>query len=90
MKRMRIFIKGIVQGVNFRYYTQKRAVEYSLTGWVKNTADGRVEILCEGTEAKIRELVEWCKEGPEKAYVEKIETKWEEYTGEFNDFTVRY
>ncbi len=89
MKRMRIFVKGIVQGVYFRYNTQKKAREYDLTGWVRNMADGRVEILCEGPEAKIMGLAEWCKEGPGRACVEKIETKWEEYTGEFNGFTIK-
>ncbi|HVN96316.1 MAG TPA: acylphosphatase [Syntrophorhabdaceae bacterium] len=90
MKRMHIFVKGIVQGVNFRYNTRKKAGEYGLTGFTKNITDGRVEIVCEGAEADIRALVEWCRQGPQGAYVENVETKWEEYTGEFNDFTIRY
>jgi acylphosphatase len=90
MKRMRITVKGIVQGVYYRYNTQKKAAEDNLTGWVRNSRDGRVEMLCEGTEANIKEMVEWCKEGPAGAYVEKVETKWEEYTGEFNAFEIKY
>ena len=90
MKRIRIIVRGIVQGVFYRYSTQKKANEYDLAGWVRNMPDGKVEIVCEGTEANIKKLIEWCRKGPDGAHVEGIETRWEEYTGEFRAFEITY
>ena len=84
-----MLIKGKVQGVYYRYGTLKKAVEYHLTGWVRNKADGGVEIVCEGTEENIKKMVQWCEKGPEGAYVREVEKTWEQYTGEFNAFEIR-
>ncbi len=89
MKRMHMVVKGIVQGVYYRYNTAKKANEYELTGWVRNVFDGNVEILCEGREENIGRLVEWCNVGPRGAYVEKVHTEWGVYTGEFSAFEIR-
>ncbi len=89
MKRMHMVVKGIVQGVYYRYNTEKKANEYELTGWVRNVSDGSVEILCEGREENINRLVEWCKVGPRGAHVEKVHTEWGVYTGEFSRFEIR-
>jgi acylphosphatase len=90
MKRARIFISGIVQGVFFRQNTMIKANELGLTGWVRNLKDGRVEVLCEGKEEAVEELIKWCKIGPRHAYVEHTEINWEEYKGEFSSFEIRY
>ncbi len=89
LKRIHIVVKGIVQGVYYRYNTLKKAEECHLTGWVRNKTDGSVEIVCEGTEENINNIVRWCKKGPEGAYVREIETTWGQYTGEFNAFEIR-
>lgn len=88
MKRIHIFVSGIVQGVFFRYSTQIKARQLGLTGWVRNLSDGRVEILCEGNEADIKSMIDWSKVGPEGAYVKKIDMEYEEYKGEFKDFQI--
>ena len=86
--RVSIIINGQVQGVFFRYKTQQEAQKLGLTGWVRNNGDGSVEILAEGTEDKLEELINWCKAGPRSAKVENIEVKWQTYSGEFNDFII--
>lgn len=90
-EKARIFmiIKGRVQGVFFRYKTQQEAQKLGLNGWVKNNGDGSVEILAEGDKDKLEELIEWCKEGPRSAQVEKVEVKWQKYVGEFEGFEIR-
>ncbi len=88
-KRIHVFVEGTVQGVYYRYNTLKKADEYHLTGWVRNRSDGSVEIVCEGTEENINNMVQWCKGGPEGAHVTAVETTWEHYTGEFNVFEIR-
>ena len=52
----------------------------------RNLRDGRVEVVCEGTEEDIGQLVEWCKRGPQGAVVEHVDVAWKEYTGEFKEF----
>lgn len=89
-KRLHIRIKGRVQGVFYRYSTLQEARRLSLKGWVRNTPDGAVEILCEGPEENVLRLVDWCKTGPPGAIVNSVDLDWEAYTGEFEDFRIRY
>ena len=71
----RITITGLVQGVFFRAETQKKAQQLGLTGWVKNTKTGGVEIHAEGPADKRKELEEWCWKGPERAEVTDVESE---------------
>lgn len=69
----RFFISGKVQGVFYRKYTHKAAVERGVTGWVRNLPDGRVEILAEGSESSVKGLETWCHSGSPKAKVSGVE-----------------
>jgi acylphosphatase len=60
-----------------------------LSGWARNLADGRVEILAEGGEPNIRALLDWCRRGPSLARVDRVEATEETPTGEFSEFRVR-
>ncbi len=90
MKQIRagVRIRGVVQGVSFRYYTRRTAESLGVRGWVRNLPDGDVEGVFEGKESQVRELVNWCRRGPEGARVEELFIDWEEPTGEFADFRV--
>ena len=90
MIRKHILIKGRVQGVNFRYNIQRRANALSITGWVKNLANGDVEVVMEGEEDKVNELIDFCKHGPTYAHVSDIEINEEKFVGEFNGFEIRF
>ena len=67
------FISGRVQGVCFRMETREQAMLHGLTGWVRNLADGRVEVMASGEEAQLKQLHEWLKKGPEHAKVVNLE-----------------
>ena len=90
MKRGHVFISGRVQGVFYRSNTRKQALDMGLTGWVRNLADGRVEAVFEGEESDIQQIIEWCHSGPKYASVDRVEVYWEEPTGEFQTFSLRY
>ena len=90
MKGVHVYISGIVQGVFFRAETQHAAVGFSLNGWVRNMADGRVEALFEGEDTNIDKMIAWCHIGPPAARVEEVLTAEEPYTGEFRDFNIKY
>ena len=76
------FVSGKVQGVWFRASTQDKAKELGLTGWARNLADGRVEVIACGTPEKINELHEWLKLGPELASVSGVtreDIEWQDH-----------
>ena len=88
--RAHVFIGGQVQGVFFRSETKYEAKKRDLRGWVRNTPNGRVEAVFEGEENNVRGLLEFCKHGPLGARVTSVDVIWENYTGEFRDFEIRY
>jgi len=67
------YVSGRVQGVYFRQATAAQAERLDLDGWVRNLADGRVEVLFEGEEAAVNELASWLQQGPEAAEVTTLE-----------------
>jgi acylphosphatase len=72
MQTVRLIISGEVQGVFFRASAKEVARKYEITGWIKNTEDGNVEAMIYGQENKVKNFIEWCKTGPEKAKVENV------------------
>ena len=88
--RVYLIITGFVQGVFFRASTRETAVRLDLTGWVRNLPDGNVEAVFEGPVEKLRQAVQWCRQGPRGARVTKVDEEWQDYTGEFKDFSISY
>lgn len=69
-------ITGRVQGVFYRHSTKLEAQQLGLCGWVRNQADGTVEVLAAGPEPTLNRLIAWCKQGPPAAIVDRVEVKW--------------
>jgi acylphosphatase len=88
--RLDAVVSGIVQGVNFRYYTARHAESLGLTGWVANRWDGTVEVVAEGPRADLQALLDWLSHGPPSATVTGVQADWEQATGEDTAFRVRY
>ena len=88
MKRVSVIAHGRVQGVAFRHYTGRRALELKVTGWVRNLPDGSVEGLFEGDEGAVADLVEWCRSGPPAARVDRLDVQKGTYSGEFAEFAI--
>ncbi|MGB9711579.1 MAG: acylphosphatase [Dissulfurimicrobium sp.] len=89
-RRIHAFISGRVQGVFYRASAMDKAMQLDLTGWVKNLADGRVELVAEGSSEAIDAFISWCRKGPPYAHVTNIEVQEQEATGEFDRFSMRY
>ncbi len=88
--RAYVRIYGIVQGVFFRANTRRVAKRLGLKGYVRNLPDGSVEAVFEGERDKVEKAIEWCRRGPPLARVERVEVKYEEYRGEYDDFYILY
>ena len=87
--RAHVYVSGIVQGVFFRQKTKRQAESLGVNGWVRNLPDGRVEAVFEGEEEAVKALVDYCHRGPSSARVENVEFNYENYLGEFSEFTTR-
>jgi acylphosphatase len=83
-------VSGRVQGVFFRSETQDEALRHGLTGWVRNLPDDRVEAVFEGEKENVEKLINFCRRGPPGARVTKVDVTWEDYTGQFKSFTIRF
>ena len=90
MLRAHITVHGKVQGVFFRKHAQEKAEKMGVNGYVCNDGDGTVSIVAEGAENQLNELIEWCHSGPSMAQVSKVDAKKYMFTGEFEDFSIRY
>ena len=88
LTRAHVLVTGYVQGVFFRDSTAKRARARGLTGSVQNLPDGRVEVILEGEEADVRDVVEWCRSGPAHATVENVDVEWQQPLSDSSAFTI--
>jgi acylphosphatase len=84
----RVVVHGNVQGVFFRDSTEKEAKSRGLAGWVRNRDDGTVEAVFEGDEDAVEALVEFCRSGPSKADVERVDVEEQRAEG-LDRFEVR-
>jgi acylphosphatase len=87
--RAELRIHGRVQGVFFRQSTLEAATRLGLAGWVKNLPDGSVAVVAEGPNEAVRDLLDWCRQGPPAAEVKTIDVDWSDATGEFERFRIR-
>ena len=82
-----VTIFGDVQGVGFRFFIAKKARELLISGYVQNLSDGSVEIIAEGEESQLKELVKHLQFGPGE--IKKITEKWLRFEDEFRKFEVK-
>ena len=89
-ERLHTVVRGHVQGVSFRYYTQERALALGLSGWVRNLRDGAVEVTAEGPRAALDEFLTFLRRGPVAARVAEVQSDWSAASGEFSLFDIRW
>ena len=88
MFRIHIMVSGKVQKVWFRKYTQDKATELGITGWVKNLFNNAVEIIAEGDMDSLTELTGWLQNGPPLAEVRKLSIEWHQSENMFESFEI--
>ena len=94
VRRFHAIVKGRVQGVGFRYETQAKAQALRVGGYVRNRWDGSVEVVAQGVEGAVGELLTWLHRGPRVAHVERVQVTWQTPVGDNPDtvpgFEVRF
>jgi acylphosphatase len=88
MPTVHLIITGRVQGVSYRFAAKEMATSLSLTGWVKNTAEGHVEAIVSGPEPALQQFIDWCRQGPRLAAVSDVIIQHVPEIS-FNDFSIR-
>jgi len=86
-----VIVHGRVQGVYFRAFTTKHALELGLTGYVRNSPGGKsVEVRVEGERDKLEQLITYLKKGPIGSRVDRLDLDWSEYYGNYSGFNIRH
>jgi acylphosphatase len=89
IRQYHLLIKGRVQGVGYRVSAAEKARQLGLVGWVRNLADGRVEICIEGDTEQLLLMVDWAHQGPRFAEVTHIDISEKDSISGFLDFDIR-
>jgi acylphosphatase len=88
-RQLHAVVHGRVQGVGFRDFTQRRAAELGVTGWVRNQPDSTVEVTAEADRETLERFLAFLWRGPNAARVLRVEYDYHEATGRFTGFSVR-
>ncbi|MEK6913825.1 MAG: acylphosphatase [Nanoarchaeota archaeon] len=86
-KSVRLYIKGIVQGIFFRQFIKDNAERNNIRGFVRNLEDGRVEVFIEGDNENVEKMVDLCQKGPKHSRIEKVDIQEEKFQ-DFKEFKV--
>ncbi|GAB6175404.1 hypothetical protein JCM16814_02950 [Desulfobaculum senezii] len=89
VRSLQCLITGTVQGVAFRVWTHDQAHNLGVTGWIRNLADGTVEVLAQGDDEAVNTLKRRLLAGPSLAKVENVQCKWIDYDTEHDEFHIR-
>ena len=73
MRRVRLMIRGLVQGVSFRASAAGAARRIGVSGWVRNQPDGSVLVEAQGQADRVDSMIDWCKDGPPHARVDGVQ-----------------
>ena len=87
--RLEATVRGVVQGVGFRYFVLQLIRGTTVTGWVANGGAGEVQCVMEGDRADLERLLLELKRGPAGALVDRVQAVWMPGTGSFRDFSIR-
>ncbi len=85
-----IFVDGLVQGVGYRNFVERKASQLGLAGFVMNLKDGRVRVRVEGSRGLIEELARDLEKGTPLSHVQTVAVTWRPITGRFRSFGIRY
>lgn len=90
MTEMRAIVSGKVQGVAYRAYIQDAAMKLGLAGYISNLSDGTVEIVAQGEQATLKDLVEYINEGSLLSKVQGVDVEWRTADKAYEDFSIIY
>ena len=88
-KRLCVYFSGTVQGVGFRFTTDRIARAFEISGYVRNLPNGKVELVAEGEEGAAQDFLTAILQSHMGSFIREVETHWTESEGEFKGFRIR-
>jgi len=85
-----IIVKGLVQGVGFRWFVEREANQLGLCGYVKNLFNGDVEVGVEGEKGLIEDLIKKLKVGNRMSHVTDVQISWKDYQNKYDHFRITF
>ena len=82
-------MRGDVQGVGFRWFVRRQAAQLAVSGWVANQSDGSVQVVAEGSQQALGQLLRQLHAGPPGAVVRSVDDRWLPADGSFHGFDIR-
>lgn len=89
-QQLHAWVSGIVQGVGYRYFVIEKALALGLRGYVRNTSNGDVEVLAQGTRSALEQLLTLLRQGPSAAEVSEVHINWEQPSEYLSGFHIRW
>lgn len=90
IQELHAVVTGYVQGVGFRYFVVEQAQHLGLYGYVRNQANGDVEVVAQGTRPTLENLLTLLRQGPMAAQVDEVQTTWRQPTIHTSSFRIRF
>lgn len=87
--QLRAVVRGMVQGVGYRFFVRRQAAALGLRGYTRNQRDGSVEVVAEGDRHSLEQLLYALERGPSAADVEDVQAEWDAGSGAFSGFQIR-
>jgi acylphosphatase len=88
-ERLEATVRGRVQGVGFRYFVLREAMDLGLTGWVANGLDRSLRCVAEGPRPMLEALLALLRAGPASAHIDRVDVAWGPAAGTFESFEIR-
>ena len=89
-RRMEVLFNGTVQGVGFRFTATRIAEHFEIAGFVRNLADGKVELVAEGDEVVLKDFLKAVSDSEMQSYIRDTQVSWGEPEGRFRGFGIGY
>ncbi len=90
IKTYGVLLSGRVQGVGFRYFVESIAGKYNICGYVKNTYNNKVEVICQGEEEDVEQFIEEIRKGPTFSMVSDVKIEEIKDGKKYNIFEIKY
>ncbi len=90
LSQVRAVVRGIVQGVGYRFFVRRQAAALGVRGYVRNLPDGAVEVVAEGDRHSLDQLLRALERGPSGAEVDDVRTEWSAGGSAFSGFQIRH
>jgi acylphosphatase len=88
-ERLDAIVRGRVQGVGFRYFVLREAMDLAVTGWVANGPDGSLRCVAEGSRPQLETLLHLLEAGPPSARIDRVDAAWGPASSTFSSFEIR-